>query len=234
MTELILTPLRALLFDVDGTLCESAALHHQAWAHVAGQLGVPVPSWQDYVAHCLRGQHRFEDLLDLRRTDAAVQSTLHELKSRAFRQMALDSLAPLAGVEGLWARVRALNIHLAVVSTARRRSVEDTLDILRLPYPDLVITREDVVHVKPDPAGYRLAAEKLRLDPKDCVAFEDSPAGIQAAVAAGIPCLAMSSPIFASKEQSGALLLLSSLEDVELISQGEGLAKLLARGAVLT
>lgn len=232
--DLVLSPLRALLFDVDGTLCESAALHHQAWARVARQLGIPVPSWQDYVAHCLRGQHRFEDLLDLSRMDAAVQSTLHELKSRAFRQTAFDSLAPTTGVEGLWARARALNIHIAVVSTARRRSVEDTLDILRLPYPDLIIAREDVTYVKPDPAGYRLAAAKLRLDPKDCVVFEDSPAGIQAAVAAGIPCLAISSPIFASEEQSGALLLLRSLKDVELISPGEGLAKLLARGAVLT
>lgn len=225
--------MRALLFDLDGTLCDSATLHYQAWSHAAEVLRVPVPSWEEYTVECLRGQSRFEDLLDLGKVDAGTRSSLYGIKSRRFRRLAFDLLRPLAGVEKLWARANGLSLHMAVVSTARRRSVEDTLEVLHLPDPDLVIAREDVAYPKPDPAGYRLAAKKLGCAPIDCLAFEDSPAGIQATVAAGIPCLAMRSSVFTSQEQSKALLLLESLEDVELLSLKGSCIELRARGTAL-
>lgn len=229
MSELTFTSVRALVFDVDGTLCDSASLHYKAWSQVVGQLGVPVPTWQDYVKECLRGQRRFEDLLEPQgAASSLVLPDLHKAKSHLFSQLALASLKPFTGVIELWSQARALGLRLAIVSTARRQSVEDTVKILHLPSPDVIISREDVEpHVKPDPTGYRLATQRLALVPVNCVAFEDSPSGIQAATLAGLPCLAMISSVFSSEEQSGARLLLDSFEDVTLIPDKEGSAKLL-------
>jgi HAD superfamily hydrolase (TIGR01509 family) len=81
-------------------------------------------------------------------------------------------------------------IPMAVVSGSRHKPVELTLAQLDLAkYFDLLICAEDYVKGKPDPDCFLLAAEKLKVDPADCLVFEDADLGIEAAKRAGMACI---------------------------------------------
>src|ERR1051325_2443867 len=152
MSGELIADFRAALFDLDGTLCDSAPLHFEAWRRALADRGRSAPVWDDYVDFCLRGQRRFEEVLMLPSDEAAV---LHREKSAHFGVLAERDLRPLPGVEAFWARLRALGAAIGVVSTAPPASAQSALRTMRLAAPDVVIAREDVEpNVKPHPAGY--------------------------------------------------------------------------------
>lgn len=217
MSEWLFPDLVALLFDVDGTLCDSASLHHRAWSRALRGFGMEAPSWGRFVDECLRNQRRFEDLLPRDEVASHGESRLYEAKSRAYRELAEERLRPLPGVAELWARARALGLRIGVVSTGRRPSVDATLRRLDLDPPDVVLAREDVEpRTKPDPWGFELAARKLAAAPAQCLAFEDSPPGIRAARSAKMFCVGMASGIFPASEQDQADIRVPSFSSLRL------------------
>jgi len=202
MSGELIADLRAALFDVDGTLCDSAPLHFEAWRRALAKRFRPPPIWDEYVEHCLRGQRRFEEVLALPADEAAL---LHREKTAYFAALAEQELRALPGVEAFWQRLRALGVAIGIVSTARRSSVELALRAMRLPQPDIAVTREDVEpNVKPHPAGYQLAVARLALPAQCTIVFEDAPSGIAAARAAGLICLAGPSKVFSLEDQKEA------------------------------
>lgn len=119
---------------------------------------------------------------------------LAKLKSDFYLPLALGGLQAYPGAtEGLeW--LRSKKIATAVVSNAKRRELKETLERLNLfNYFDLVISRDDVQLPKPDPTPYLFAAASLGLEVQDCMAVEDSPPGIEAALFAKIPSAAITS-----------------------------------------
>jgi HAD superfamily hydrolase (TIGR01509 family) len=214
MSGALIDDLRAALFDLDGTLCDSAPLHFEAWRRALADRGRSAPTWDDYVEHCLRRQRRFEDVLALTSDETAL---LYSEKSAHFAALAEEGLRALPGVEEFWQRLRALGVAIGIVSTARRSSVELALRAMRLPEPDVAITREDVEpNVKPHPAGYQLAVARLGVPERCTIVFEDSPPGIAAARAAGLLCVAAPSKIFGREDQKEADAYFESWSDVWL------------------
>ena len=101
-------------------------------------------------------------------------------------------LGPLAGAVELVRLIGAAGVPLALVTSAGRRYAEQTLTELGVrPLFSVVVTAEDVTVGKPDPQGYRAAARGLGVPPAACVVFEDAPAGVAAAKAAGMYCVAV-------------------------------------------
>lgn len=177
--------LKALIFDMDGTLVHSDPVHLQAFVEVLSPEGVTVDE------HVYRStiigrtnESIFATLLPHRTVEEHV--AFADEKEAAFRRLALD-LKPLDGLFDLldWAKERGIKV--ALVTNAPRLNAEHMLDVLSLTkrFP-VQITIDQVARGKPDPLPYLTALERLGVRADEAVAFEDSPSGMKAAKAAGL------------------------------------------------
>ena len=183
-------PFRAAVFDLDGTLVDSETRSHESWRHVFRSRGI-VPD--DELIRAFVGR-RGVDVHDLlrERVPGHDPAELMAATSAHFHGADQPPLGPLDGAVELVERISAAGVPLALVTSAGRRYAEQTLtDLGVLPLFSVVVTAEDVTVGKPDPQGYLAAARGLGLPPADCVVFEDAPAGVAAAQAAGMYCVAV-------------------------------------------
>ena len=169
----------ALLFDCDGTLADTADLHHYAIAAAVKSLGHEMP------------KHWYLDRVGL-----SLDQLLKEFKNLCGVLLDRKDLSPLEEeiycrntsmireIEAVASIVRnnAGKLPMAVVSSSTRRMVMATLEALQLtPYFSTVITLEDIENPKPAPDGFLKAAQSLGIDPSRCLVFEDSQHGLDAA-----------------------------------------------------
>ena len=196
------SPIRAVLFDFDGTLFDSEYLHHEAWLEAVEPWGVTV-GWEDYKRNLVgisdtRACEFFLDLAGRPRTPEAIQAG-RERKHSVYRRRSLQELVPHPSV-ATWIRDNCERVPLGVVSSS---AIPDVVPILeRQGVADcmrFIICAEHVERLKPDPLPYLLAFEKLQAacdisNPGDCLVFEDSSTGVQAARAAGMTVHVLTKP----------------------------------------
>jgi HAD superfamily hydrolase (TIGR01509 family) len=183
---------RALLFDLDGTLAETDSLHLPTWVDVLSPYGVEVD--EEFYRESISGRSTskiVEDLLpDL---PAEEGRKLADAKEASFRERARE-LEPLPGLLDFMEEAKNRGLSLALVTNAPEENVEAILLALELgEFFDKVVLSDEVGPVKPDPAPYRAALDKLGVAPEEALAFEDSPSGIASAVGAGIPTVGIAS-----------------------------------------
>lgn len=188
--------IEAVLFDHDGVLVASEPLHEEAWARLLESLQI---DYQEHDIHAQVGKPApliLKNLLDLYRPGwTSDQFSLNELalkKNDHYLEIMRTRLAPYPGVrEGLlW--LKENKIRMAVVSNARSRELHRSLDILSLKaYFDVILSRDDVAAPKPDPRAYLTGATLCGVQPEACVAIEDSPTGIEAALLARTQAVAV-------------------------------------------
>jgi beta-phosphoglucomutase len=186
------SPPGAALWDVDGTLVDTAELHYQAWVELTAEIGEPF-SREDFAATFgRRNPEIIRELFDPEADDLKVTS-IGERKELIYRQAVLrQGVALLPGVAELLAGLRRIGWVQAVGSSAPRANLELLLDVTRTrDYFTAVVAMEDTTRGKPDPQVFLTAAEKLGAPPRRCVVLEDAVAGVQAAKAAGMKCVAV-------------------------------------------
>ncbi|WP_112663765.1 HAD family hydrolase [Microvirga flavescens] len=177
--------LKALIFDMDGTLVHSDPVHLRAFAEVLAPEGVAVND-EIYRSKIIGNTNPsiFASLLPHR--TVAEHEEFADRKEAAFRRLASD-LEPLDGLIDLldWAEQRAIKV--ALVTNAPLLNAEHMLDMLDVSHRfGVKVTIEQVVRGKPDPLPYLTALERLGLAPEQAIAFEDSPSGMRAAKGAGL------------------------------------------------
>ncbi|MFW0796946.1 HAD-IA family hydrolase [Gordonia sp. CPCC 205515] len=170
----------ALLLDMDGTLVDSHAVVERLWRAWSVAHGID-PEHTLSVIHGRQGQDSMALLLPDRPQEQNLAEN-RELLAAETRE--LDGVVALPGAADLLAGLAGLP-H-ALVTSATRELAAARMGAAGLSMPAVAITAEDVTASKPDPEGFRIAANELGVDPADCVVAEDSANGIAAGLAAGM------------------------------------------------
>jgi beta-phosphoglucomutase family hydrolase len=190
--ELPNRPFEAYLFDCDGTIADSMPLHYIAWKQALGEQGCDFP---EDVFYKWGGMPVHEIISTLN----AQQGLAMDVEAVAIRKENLyyEYLPRLTAVPEVLEVIEASHgsLPFAVVSGSTRESVKASLASLKLLEKfDTLVCAGDYQRSKPHPEGFLLAAERLGVAPENCLVFEDTEMGIQAATAAGMASVKVQQP----------------------------------------
>ncbi len=171
---------RGLLLDMDGTLVNSDAVVERVWSDWASSKGVD-PAEVLKIAHGRQGHLTMADVFPDRPMELNHAEN-RELLARETREVA--GIVPVEGAVAFMDAVR--DVPHALVTSADTALAAARMRAAGVRMPDVCVTAESVSASKPDPEGFLKGAAELGLAPGECVAFEDSGAGIAAARAAGM------------------------------------------------
>lgn len=182
--------LKALLFDLDGTLADTDRLHEQAWLEALLPYGIQADHhfYQTQISGGVNPEIAARILPHLSPMQARV---FLEEKEQRFRELATH-LKPMPGLHRLLDWAGEMDLKMALVSNAPRENAKYMLELLGLEF-SLKILSDDLGVGKPDPLPYRVALERLGLATSQALAFEDSPTGVLSAKGAGITTIAITS-----------------------------------------
>lgn len=180
-------PPRAVLWDVDGTLLDSAELHFLAWRDTVAERGFDLTRERFAATFGHRNDAVLRDYFGPQITAAEI-AQISTVKEARFRELLGSAgVVALPGVARWLARLRAGGWRQAVASSAQPASLEAMLGALRLAeYFAATVSARDVARGKPAPDVFLLAADRVGVPPERCVVVEDAPAGLEAARAAGM------------------------------------------------
>ena len=206
-------PIAAVVLDFDGLIVDTETPIFEAWLAAYRRRGrsVGLEEWQ----HALGTHGGFDPLEHL---DALLGGTLDReavlAEVKEATAVGCEGQPLLPGVLPLLRDARALALGRAVASSSscgwvdgwlRRHGIREHLDV--------VVARDDVRKVKPDPELFLLAASRLGVEPAACVVFEDSPNGMRAAIAAGMRCVAVPNALTRPLARPAVDLVLESLAE---------------------
>lgn len=184
-------PLEAVLFDLDGVLIDSGSAHLESWRRLASDLGVTITS------------ERFKSTFGRQNRDAIPMlfgpgyepDRVHELSERKeahYRELITDCVPIVAGAADLVRACDRAGIKCGIGSSGHPKNIALAIAALRIENEiRAVVSGADVSVGKPDPQVFLLTAVRLGVCPARCAVVEDAPAGIQAALAAGMTAIAI-------------------------------------------
>ena len=176
------------IFDCDGTLADTMPLHYRAWRRMVEENGGHFPEELFYSLGGVPTETIIEQLRDEHSFQAADVAKLAHLKEEYYAEL-ITEVQPIEPVLEIARRLHG-TAPLAVASGGYRRYIEMTLDAIGIRHLfDAVVCAEDYQRGKPFPDPFLEAARRLNVPPVDCLVFEDSPGGVQAAEAAGMQCV---------------------------------------------
>ena len=184
--------MKAVLFDWDGVVIDSSPQHERSWELLAAAESLPLPEGHFKRGFGKKNETIIPDILGWSRDPAEIQR-LARLKEETYRRLVAESgVNILPGARELLAALRAESIPCAVASSTPRENLDAIFAATGLDACfDAVVCGDDVENGKPAPDIFLLAAKKLGVAPGDCVVIEDAHAGIEAALRAGMPVLAV-------------------------------------------
>ncbi len=180
----------AIIWDVDGTLVDTAKHHFQAWQRIANERGFPF-TWTDFAATF--GKRNPDIVRQLFNPDASDDECHQwaEHKENYYREAIRKSgVELLPGVARLLAAIAQQQWLQAIGSSAPRENLDLVLSLTKTRlYFQAIVSGDEVRRGKPDPEVFLTAADKLGVHPQRCVVIEDAPSGVEAAKAGGMTCV---------------------------------------------
>ncbi|MFZ6010039.1 MAG: beta-phosphoglucomutase [Bacteroidota bacterium] len=188
--------IKACIFDLDGVIVDTAHYHFLAWKRLAHELGIELTEAHN---ERLKGVSRMASL-DIILELGGLSMSLHDKENLANKKNAwfvdfLERMAPeeiFPGVKQLIHQLKGMGMKVAVASSSKNAMT--VLQLLHIIHEfDAIVDGNMITHSKPHPEIFLQAAQKLGVDAKDCIVFEDAEAGIDAALAAGMKCVGVGS-----------------------------------------
>lgn len=167
---------RAFLFDMDGTLLNSIAAAERIWTRWAIRHGVHVATFLPTI----HGVRAIDTIARQRLPGLDAQAEAEQITREEIEDV--DGVVPVPGAAAFLKSLPPM--QWAIVTSAPMALALRRMEAAGIPRPGVMVTAEDVSDGKPNPACYRLAAERLQVAPQQCLVFEDAAAGIQAGEAA--------------------------------------------------
>ena len=206
------------IWDMDGTLVDTAELHFAAWSAVAKELNLPFTRDDFAATFGKRNPEILRQLYNDRFSEKEI-AELGERKEEHYRAAASrQGVVPLPGVKALVEGPGQAGFKQAIGSSAPRANLDLILKLTELAsFFDVLVSMEDTQRGKPDPQVFLVAAQRLKIPPSHCIVVEDAAAGVQAAKAGGMKCIAVDfvghhGP--AALRSAGADLVVKNLEEV--------------------
>lgn len=186
------SPKRAFIFDMDGTIIDNMGVHIQTWLELLSGMDIHITA-EEFLRRC-NGRTNGEImrmLIDENMTDGQVQ-VLADRKEAHYRELYRPQIKAVTGFHELVQQAKQMGIKLAVATSAPRDNVDFVLDSLAIRGEfDAVVDAEGIEKSKPNPEIFFKAAQRLGVTPDECVVFEDSYAGLEAARRAGMTVIAL-------------------------------------------
>ncbi len=178
-------PLLAI-FDHDGVLVDSLEHHQHAWLELGGRTGLPITDAFIRETFGMTNPSIFARLLG-RELDAETLARYSDMKEECYREVARGNIVLLPGIKDLLDGLTERAVRLAIGSSGVLPNLLLTVESCGLDGRFAAIASlEDITRGKPDPEVFLVAARKAGVEPKHAVVFEDATFGIQAARAAGM------------------------------------------------
>jgi HAD superfamily hydrolase (TIGR01509 family) len=189
----------AVIFDIDGTIVDNMHLHAEAFAVFAERHGLAPLTKADRARLDGRRNSEIFPILFKRQVPLEEWAAYEHEKEGLYRELSRGRLRPMKGLASLIARLRAERIPIALATSAPQLNVAHTLGELGLTDAFPVIVRGDeVARGKPAPDVFIEAARRMGVGAGDCLVFEDAPMGVEAAQAAGMRVVALTTSFEAS------------------------------------
>lgn len=186
---------KALIFDMNGTMINDMHYHETAWYNVlVNQLNAPL-TLED-VRRQIYGtaSEMFTRIFGPNKFSEKEIETITQRKEARYREEFLPHLKLIDGLDLFFDLVRSRKIPMAIGTAAPVPNIDFVMDNLNLrSYFPVIVGPDDVTESKPNPAVFLKAAQRLEIAAADCVVFEDSPKGIEAAARAGMNAIAITS-----------------------------------------
>jgi HAD superfamily hydrolase (TIGR01509 family) len=221
---------RGVVFDLDGTIVDNMAVHAEAFALFTARHGLPPLTLADRARlDGKRNRDIFPDLFGRALPEDFLQACIRE-KESLYRELSCGRMEPVPGLLSLLDALDAAALPTAIATSAPAENVAHTLRELGLGQRLTRVVRSDhVARGKPFPDVFLAAAELIAVAPAHCLAFEDAPAGLQAARAAGMICVAVTTGFSAE-----ALATLGAPPDLAVRDYDEFLSLARERGFLAT
>ena len=174
--------MKLMMIDLDGTLFDTKEINFRAYKEAIEPYGYSI----DYKYYCefCNGRHYTDFLPQITTTDEKILLDMHKRKKEAYSKYLSYGRVNQALVDLI--KNRGKDCKAALVTTASKQNTYDILNEFELAdIFDLILTHEDITKSKPDPEGFLKAMSRYNVEPKDCIIFEDSIVGIEAAEKTG-------------------------------------------------
>jgi sugar-phosphatase len=201
----------AILFDLDGVLLDSTRVVADQYTRWALENGIDP-------AEVMKAAHGVRTLEVVQRV-APHLDAVAETRKIEDREAVADGIVAIPGAVALLKTIP--RGRWCVVTSGTRFLATTRMRKFGIPIPNILVTADDVSHGKPDPEPYRRGAELLKANPAECVVFEDAPAGIRSARAAGMKVISMPST-YAAADLHEADVIIPGLASIKVTPDGAG------------
>jgi HAD superfamily hydrolase (TIGR01509 family) len=220
--------IRAVIFDVDGTLIDSVDLHAAAWVEALRHFGIEVP-FGDMRHEIGKGGDQLLPLFVPKERLEHEEDTISDFRSDLFKRAYLPRVQPFPGVPALFQKIRSAGKTIALASSGKADEVEKyamlagVTDLI-----DVSTSADDAERSKPQPDIFEAALAKLAPTPaEDCIVIGDTPWDVIAAKRANLRCVGMLSGGFPEEElrEAGAVAIYRDPEDLLMSYDASPLAQ---------
>jgi len=202
-----------IIFDMDGVLADTGPIHFESWVNLGRKLGIEFT--KEFFEQTFGQQ---SPTITRKLVSPEVDEDLIEewanIKEKNYRELVRDKLKPLPGVIEILTDLKSKGFKLAIGSSGPPENVDLLLTHLKIKdYFDDIITAVEVKKGKPEPDVFLIAAQNLKINPKNCIVVEDAPVGLEAAKRAGMISIALTTT-HKKEELLGAQLIINDLTEI--------------------